>query len=60
MYTDAELDSMIRQFHDPEGENLTPQEEDALNLRHRHRQQEDPEHDLGGCFCCCHDCDLDT
>ena len=24
---------------------------------HEQRQRDDPEHDRGGCVCCCNDCD---
>lgn len=26
---------------------------------HEERQRQDPEHDRGGCWCCCQDCDWD-
>lgn len=34
---------------------MTKEEAQAL---HEQRQSEDPEHDRGGCWCCCLDCDF--
>lgn len=41
----------------PERTNLTsPKARDI----HAAAQQADPDHDLGGCWCCCLDCNFDT
>jgi hypothetical protein len=33
--------------------------ENEAQALHDYRQAHDPEHDRGGCWCCCMDCDFD-
>lgn len=42
---------------DADGTGLT---QSRAQLLHEQRQQADPEHDRGGCWCCCGDCDFDV